>query len=283
MSQSRGPLNPQLTMAIKAPSACSKPECVQELLSFGVDAPDSLTLVELRALVKRNRVSHGYMGGPSDPNDLMQQIQKGTLAELKIFAQKHQINHAANISHGDLRLHLRRWLYRSGTPETVVSFGRHQGKTFQEVLQEDKQYLQWGLKEASSNASAGWQLVQLVTWAVLDGHLDSPFDSDMKGHAAKSKHSHGTELESILAIDPEQYKIPENDLNQDEHIKKKQANGPTSPSRSSAASSSGAAMTTEDAAELLKTMRAMQTEIRALKEAQENSNEPKHEKVRRQE
>ena len=42
-------------------------------------------------------------------------------------------------------------------------------------------------------------------------------------------------------------------------------------------------MTTEDAAELLKTMRAMQTEIRALKEAQEVSNEPKHEKVRRQE
>ena len=48
--------------------------------------------------------------------------------------------------------------YRSGTPETVVSFGRHQGKTFQEVLQEDKQYLEWGLKEASSNASTGWQL-----------------------------------------------------------------------------------------------------------------------------
>ena len=180
-------------------------QCVHQAREEAVDAPDSLTLLELRALVKRNRASHGYMRGPSDPNDLMQQIQKGTLAELKIFAQKHQINHAANISHGDLRLHLRRWLYRSGTPETVVSFGRHQGKTFQEVL--------------------GWQLVQLVTWAVLDGHLDSPFDSDMKGHAAKTKHSHGTELESILAIDPDQYKIPENDLNQDKHIKKKQANG----------------------------------------------------------
>ena len=204
MSHSQGPLNPQLTMAINQSTQCVHQArvcagaplvqggCAGQPHGGGAASPG-----EAQQGVPRLR-------GPSDPNDLMQQTQKGTLAELKVFAQKHQINHAANISHGDLRLHLRRWLYRSGTPETAVSFGRHQGKTFQEVLQEDKQYLEWGLKEASSNASAGWQLVQLVTWAVLDGHLDSPFDSDMKGRVTKTKLSHGAELESILAIRPVQ-------------------------------------------------------------------------------
>ena len=108
----------------------------------------------------------------TDADDMMNRILKGKLSELKVFAEEHKINYPEGLSHGELRLYLRKWLYRSGTEDQEINFGRHRGKTFLQAFQQDEQYFQWALTEVKTKPTAGWQLAQLVTWAVLAEHLE---------------------------------------------------------------------------------------------------------------
>ena len=133
---SQGPIG-QLTQGVKAPSACTKAECLQELRSFGHKPNTDLTLAGRRALVKRNRVEHGFMKdkGLSDlskETDPMTLVLKGTAKELKAFAAEKDLDYDSKAS-----LRLRLWLMRSGAGDTLVTFEKHAGLTFDETWGQD--------------------------------------------------------------------------------------------------------------------------------------------------
>ena len=206
---SQGADKPRLTMCVKVPSACTKKECVDELRSFGQDPPESLTVQELRSMVRRSRIEHGYMKerGNALQTDIMDQILRGSLRELQLLAETHQVNYFRKMNHGELRMHLRRWVYRSGDETTVVNFGRHKGQTFAKVAEVDPQYLAWAVQEVRRHPGASWQLIQLSTWAVLTGHVENPFDQKMEMMNTTSGSELGTDFESVLSLDPEVYII----------------------------------------------------------------------------
>ena len=73
-----------VTAGTKAPSSCNKSECIQELQSFGQEVDAKLTVQELRALVKKNRVQQGLMKETNmEQDDLMTQILKGSRRHLQ--------------------------------------------------------------------------------------------------------------------------------------------------------------------------------------------------------
>ena len=262
-------LTPQVTMAIKPPSACTRQECLTELRSFGLVVSERLTGAELRACVRKNRVDHGYMrDNKPHATDLMDRILRGTLRDLKMLADELNVGYSTKMGHGEMRLHLRRWLYRQGTEETVVSFGRHAGKTFGQVSQKDLQYLQWAVKETQTHAGASWQLIQMATWAVLSGLVDNPFDHGMSGRTRDPAETDSTTLEAILAIDPEVFV---------KHIEPKTPE--TGGSHGSKAASSQPRASPET--ELILTLRALKDEVRALSEKSSDETEL-HEKNRKQ-
>ena len=184
--------------------------------------------------------SHGYMKDhkPQSP-DLMDKILKGTLRELRTIADEMNIGYPPKLG----------WLYRQGSEETQVTFGKHTGKTFSHVAQTDLQYLQWAVKETQNHPRAGWQLVQMATWAVLAGLVDNPYDNSMSGKRSDPAETDSTTLESIPEI---YHNLPEASPTESE-------GGTQKGSQKSASASS-------TNAELILTLRALKDEVRALKE-----------------
>ncbi|CAE7817561.1 unnamed protein product, partial [Symbiodinium microadriaticum] len=118
-------MQPQLTMAVKAPSTCTKKECLAELASFGQSLCLELSVEEPGHLVRKNRVEHGYMKGKIDGEpDLMDRVVR----------------------------------------ETVANFGRHKGRSFKEIAEMDMQYLRWAVRETHTHGGVHWQLVQMTDY-----------------------------------------------------------------------------------------------------------------------
>ena len=205
MSRGANEAMAKVTTGMKAPSSCSKAECRQELLAFDIHFGEDLTLQELRALVRRNRVQHGIMKDRTVSNsDMMTAIMRATKKELVAFAEEHDIGYPEVMNHGELRLHLRVWIIRNGQDDTEVTFGRHQGQTYTAVWDIDRQYVQWAVKESSSKTEADWRLVQMAAWAILTERVPSPFDEKM-GKSDREKSLPPTCLASIMMIDPDVY------------------------------------------------------------------------------
>ncbi|CAE7779579.1 unnamed protein product [Symbiodinium necroappetens] len=115
----------KLTMAVKAPSTCTKKECLAELASFGQSLCLELSVEEPGHLVRKNRVEHGYMKGKIDGEpDLMDRVVR----------------------------------------ETVANFGRHKGRSFKEIAEMDMQYLRWAVRETHTHGGVHWQLVQMTDY-----------------------------------------------------------------------------------------------------------------------
>ena len=204
-------LNEKLTQGIKVPSALNKSECLQELRNFEIAVSPELTIQELRAMVKRNRVELGIMiDRRSQDHSLMDMIEKSNLTNLKNLAKMNAVGHPAGMELGELRLHLRQWLVRNGTGTTEVSFGKHRGKTFDDVWNLDNQYVTWSVSETSMKRDACWKLVQMAVWGVLTGKVGDPFDERMHRDHVKDKTLPPLCLAAILEIDDSIYQaIPE--------------------------------------------------------------------------
>ena len=112
------PIERKLTMAVKAPSACTKSECLKELSNFQFFPSDGLSVVELRSMVRRNREDLGLMKSTAlsswHEGDMMHKIQKATLRELKIMADGLQVGYPDKVQHGDMSLHMKQWVVRQG-------------------------------------------------------------------------------------------------------------------------------------------------------------------------
>ena len=198
-----------MTSGVKAPSSCSKSECVEELRSFGIMTSNELTLPELRAMVKRNRVELGLMKARNPVNPtIMDQVMKASKRELQALASSHNVHCVEDLSHGDLRLRLRQWIIRQGDEATEVLFGRHVGSTFATVWEQDRQYVEWAVRETATKDGADWKLVQLATWAVMTERVASPFDQAMLGEKNREPSTSPLSLAAILAIDEETYLGP---------------------------------------------------------------------------
>ena len=150
----------KLTRSVKVPSALTKAECLQELAAFQVAVSADLSVPELRSMVKQSRIDAGLMTDRRKTEvTVMSQIEKGTLSQLRAFAQEHQVGHPNVIEHGALRLHLRLWVLRHGQ-----HFGRHKGRTFGQIWQEDAQYVQWAVDETAAKTDAGARSVGCELW-----------------------------------------------------------------------------------------------------------------------
>ena len=191
------------------------------------------------------------LGGPR-LHEGQQGPRHGPHRDLKMLADELNVGYSAKMGHGEMRLHLRRWLYRQGNEETMVSFGRHAGKTFGQVSQQDLQYLQLG-SEGDTDTRRG----KLA--ADPDGDLGSalrPSGQPVRPwHEREEERSRRDGLDAILAIDPEVFV---------KHIEPKTPE--TGGSHGSKAASSQAKASTET--ELILTLRALKVkdEVRALSE-----------------
>ena len=195
-----------MTRGVKAPSACTKTECMEELTNFGIEYAGNLTVVELRSLVRQNRQELGLMKkDPTANPDEMDFINKANFRDLKIFVQENKIGFGGELDHGSLRAHLRQWKVRQGTAETKVNFGKHRGLTFEAVATQDPQYLVWATKEAAEKRGAHWQLVQMATWGIMSGKVPNPFDQGMGTATPSVVVGFPVCLENILQIDDDIY------------------------------------------------------------------------------
>ena len=79
-----------------------------------------------------------------------------------------------------------------------MKFGRQVGATFDQTWNQDRQYVEWAVQEASSQTGANWRLVQLAAWAVLTEKLPCPFDHDMLASKQKEPGLPPTCLAAIL-------------------------------------------------------------------------------------
>ena len=252
-----------MTAGVKVPSSLTKKECLQELASFQVPVTNDLSIQELRALVKNNRVNLGLMvDRRAVDNSLMNQVEKGNLGTLKSFANQHQVGFPTHMELGELRLHLRKWVVRNGRDETLIHFGKHHGKCFHQVWQKDSQYVAWSVKEAVAQPEAHWRLVQLATWAVLSGKVPDPYSEEMHVENARNQSLPPTALATILELD-------DSIFNPQEYTKKATpvlslAAGHSRKNDQKAEVSTGHEASKED---LLKQVQVLRQEIRALKES----------------
>ena len=258
-----------MTIGVKVPSALTKTECLNELKNFNVATSPDMTLQELRSLVKKARIEEGLMSDRKNSTPtLMSKIERASLTDLKAMASDLKISYPPRIEHGAMRLHMRQWLLRNGSPETIVTFGKHSGSTFQKIEETDHQYLEWSVQEASNKPNAGWGLVQLAMWAILSGKVPDPFDATMHITNANDKSLPPTSLAAIMELDDSMFSVTP--------VDQKSAKTPVLSLKGGAAASSSTAVESNE--ELLKQVAMLRQEIRALKESQGQEVSPRSRK-----
>lgn len=152
------------TSGMKAHYLCTKAECLQELARHGTKPHSDLTVPELRVLLREVRRKMGLIP-EAKTNSIMDEIKKGTKSELQNMCAAREIPFGSKATVGELRLALRQWLVNSGTAETVITFGRHQGATFGELAVTAPSYLDWAKKVVQEETEPEWRLLQLAKWA----------------------------------------------------------------------------------------------------------------------
>lgn len=152
------------TSGMKAHYLCTKAECLQELARHGTKPRSDLTVPELRVLLREVRRKMGLLPD-AKPSSIMDEIKKGTKEELKNMCAAREVPFGSRATVGELRLALRQWLVESGTAETVITFGRHQGATFGEVAVTAPSYLEWAKGVVQEESEPEWRLLQLAKWA----------------------------------------------------------------------------------------------------------------------
>ena len=201
---------------------------------------------------------------------MMGQIEKANLAELKEFAKEKGVGHPATMELGALRLHLRQWLIRTPDGNTEATFGKHRGKTFEQIWSQDAQYVAWSVTETAAKKEASWKLVQLATWGVLSGRVADPFNEKMHLDHGSDRSLPPLCLASILDIDENIYQV-----GNEKEEKSKQGLNLKLTGR--AAGSEPSSEPTKE--ELIKQIGALRQELRALKEEKEKTPSPRQRKA----
>ena len=273
----------KLTRGVKVPSALTKAECLQELAAFEVAVSADLSVPELRSMVKQSRIDAGLMTDRRKTEvTVMSQIEKGTLSQLRAFAQEHQVGHPNVIEHGALRLHLRLWVLRHGQESTIAHFGRHKGRTFGQIWQEDAQYVQWAVDETVAKTDAGWGLVQLAVWGVNSGKIPDPFDQDMVQQNMRNKSLPPTCFAAVMLLDDTMFEI-KGDADSKAEAKTTSTTPSTTLSLTARKTKGDLEGYRQENSDLKAQVELLRQEIRAMRESQSSQSSPRTRKSLREE
>ena len=137
---------------IKPHYLCSKEECIIELAGYGMKPRKHLTLPELRVMVRKLRQDEGLMVDNRKDKDIMDEIKKPNAAKLKQMAEARRLPCSSKTTVGEYRMILRSYVIQSGTAETEVDFGKHKGLTFQQVMTQHAEYIDWALAKVQQSS-----------------------------------------------------------------------------------------------------------------------------------
>ena len=126
----------------------------------------SITVPELRTLVKERRIQEGLYQPRGAQNNIMKEIAQAKKDELKEMCISRSISVSNNPTVGEMRLRLRVSVIDQGTNDTVLEIGKHAGMTFQEIFLSHPSYIEWAKSEvAKETGDPDWRLRQLVSWS----------------------------------------------------------------------------------------------------------------------
>jgi len=132
-------------------SALSKAQLIDELHEYEVDVNPRWTVPELRELVK------GFRRDRQTEHDPLKGLSQKTKMELTELCQEANIRIPDKSTRGLMMLLLREHFETPVSGSTLVSFGEHKGKRYDEV---PSKYLEWAAKEDSPSK----QLRDLLQW-----------------------------------------------------------------------------------------------------------------------
>ena len=159
----------------KALSHMSKQELIDELTEQQAEIDPKWTVPELRAVLKEYRALDPTLVR-GDPR--LKGLSKMTLNVLRSRCEEHHIDYTMKDQRGKLMILLRRHCQnnpvgRMAPRDLIMNFGRHKGKTYQQVLTEAPQYADWAMAEVKAHGEdCGEDLRNFVAW--LTGAHEAP-------------------------------------------------------------------------------------------------------------
>lgn len=152
----------------------SKSDCVLELKQRQFPLKDSLSVVELRALVRESRIEEG-LAHNGCPMVAFRKMQKAKLAE-ECLERSICLKSGATV--GDMLLALRDWYINSGSDDDVLDFGRHKGLTFREVFAKHQQYVANSLHVYNVTEDCPLQLQRFGRWCLKERSRSQACEED---------------------------------------------------------------------------------------------------------
>lgn len=156
-------------------SEMKKAELQSELDLLEVAFHTKATVEELRSLLKEAR-------GPK-VKDPMSGSSSKTLPELQVWATELGLE-TKDMRKGDLLRMIREHFEgQPGLPMTCITFGRHKGKSYEEVRSTDHQYLDWCRMTLQEEVQTDISLRRFVLWA---DHLEGRTTPNLQSQASSS-------------------------------------------------------------------------------------------------
>lgn len=156
------------------PSQMSKSDCVLELSQRNFPMKASLSVIELRALVKESRVEEG-LACNSCPMVSFRKMQKAELVEACL---ERSIVMKSGATVGDMLLALRDWYINSGSDDAELDFGRHKGLTYRQVLAKHQQYVANSMQVYKVTEDCPLQLERFVRWCLKESSQCQALEAD---------------------------------------------------------------------------------------------------------
>jgi hypothetical protein len=144
------------TSSLPAVSAMTKAKLLEELKDKGVQDRQHWSVLELRALLKDLRME----GVEKDP---MRGLASASLEKIWDRCLSVGLPVDASYKKAEMLILLRSYYEDKSGSKTLMAIGKHKGSSFEEILQNDPQYLEWARGEMSDNSHI--MLKALVLWS----------------------------------------------------------------------------------------------------------------------
>ena len=153
---------------------CSAAECRKEMSAAGTPPHQDLSISELRVMLRESRIRRGLLQVKEPGQDQMARIKKANKSELQELIKAYQLPSMEKATVGEMKLALRQAVIDDCDGDTKISFGKHQGATFMEVMSTDHQYAMWATREVKHSESPDWKLIQFARWVNKMENVEEP-------------------------------------------------------------------------------------------------------------
>jgi hypothetical protein len=142
---------------LKAISSLTKQELLQELTEAGQSPDPKWTVPELRALLSEYRAKWNPQAASGKGLSTL------TKQQLQEECDRYNIPYDSKMTRGVLMLKLRYAIEsQEVSGNTVITFGKHKGMLYKEVLATKPKYVEWAIETAKTTDHR--ELIQLGTW-----------------------------------------------------------------------------------------------------------------------